>query len=251
MSGITDLTVDVAPHAVRARRHITFRIFAAAVAVLLVVGFGVWLSILTPWVDLGDDADHGWTRTPELHRLADSASAALMAAIAAAAVVLVIRPHRRSAVTAWLVAMLAAMGISSFVSSAIQGQDPGGAAIFVVVWFALAVAPLVLFAPDRRSLAAGGVAAASGPGRNLVIAFTALASLGVLLAAAAIVWRIAGGIIEDPREDDLLGFVLLGLALALGALQCLRGREGWRALGVILAVLTAYGIVAVVSIALG
>ncbi|WP_344293304.1 hypothetical protein, partial [Agromyces neolithicus] len=70
---MTDVTVDAKAPASRVRRYITFRILAVAVALLFVVGFGVWLSILTPWIARGDETDHGWTRTPELHRLADTA----------------------------------------------------------------------------------------------------------------------------------------------------------------------------------
>ncbi|GAA1801030.1 hypothetical protein GCM10009749_06440 [Agromyces neolithicus] len=153
--------------------------------------------------------------------------------------------------TSWLIAMLALIGVSSVVSSVIQGQDLVGAGIFLVVWLSVAVLPLFLFAPDRKELATGGAPAADAPGRGLTVALAALASAGVLLATGAIVWRLSGGMIESPKEDDVLGFTLLGIALALGGFQCLRGREGWRTLAVILAALTGYIVIGGVSIAFG
>jgi hypothetical protein len=235
----------------RVRRHIAFRIVVAAIALLLIVGFGVWLSILTPWVSLSDPADHGWTRTPELHRAADTASAAVMAAVGAAGIILAVRPRRRSALTAWFVAMVAAMGITSVVSSAIQGHDLVGAAIFAVGWLALLVVPTVLLMPERHSLRVGGVASQDRPRGILFAALWALVGAGALTVVSAIVWRLAGGIIENPREDDIIGFVLFGLAAAVGGVQCLRAREGWRTLAIILAAVTAYAFLAGVSFALG
>jgi hypothetical protein len=235
----------------RVRRHIAFRIIVAAIALLFIVGFGVWQSILTPWVALPDTADHGWTRTPELHRAADTVSAAVMGAVGAAGIVLAVLPRGRSALTAWFVTMVAAMGVTSFVSSAMQGQDLGSAAIFAVGWFVLLVMPTVLLAPDRRTLLAGGVASEDRPRGMLLAALWALAAAGALIALGALVWRLAGGIIENPLEDDVIGFVLVGLALALGGGQCLRAREGWRTLAIILAAVAAYLVLAGVSLALG
>lgn len=235
----------------RVRRHIAFRIIAAAIALLLIAGFGVWLSILTPWVSFADTTDHGWTRTPELHRMADTVSAVVMGAIGAAGIVLAVLPRRRSALTAWFVAMVAAMGLTSVVSSFIQGHDLVDAAIFAAGWFALLVVPAVLLAPDRRSLPSGGVASEDRPRGLLLAALWGLVVVGALTAVGAIVWRLAGGIIENPREDDVIGFVLFGLAFAFGGAQCLRAREGWRTLAIILATVTAYTIVAGVSLGLG
>jgi hypothetical protein len=45
--------------------------------------------------------------------------------------------------------------------------------------------------------------------------------------------------------------VLFGLAFALGGAQCLRARESWRTLAILLAAVTAYTVVAGVSLALG
>jgi hypothetical protein len=246
---MTELTLDAAPQVERTGRHIVFRILAAAIAALLLFGFGVWMSILTPWVLLADETDHGWTRTPELHRLADSASAGLMAALGAAAIVLAIRPRGHSAVTAWLLGVLALFGLSSFVSSAIQGQDLVAAAVFLPIWLVLAVGVPWFFAPSRATLVRGGASAIDAPGRVLRVVFGVGIAAGLALAIGAVVWRLAGGLFEDPHEDDVLGFVLLGLAVALGGTLCLCARAGWRTLAVILACLGGYSVVGVASIA--
>ncbi|BDZ65398.1 hypothetical protein [Agromyces mangrovi Wang et al. 2018] len=247
---MSELTVEVAP-ATRVRRFITFRVLAVAIALLFLVGFGVWLSILTPWLALPDEVDHGWTRTPELHRLADSASSVLMAAIAAAAVLLAVRPRGRSGVTAWLLGLLAVVGVNSLVSSAIQGQDLIGAGVFTLGWLVVVVLLPYAFAPDRASLAKGGLRDASAPGTALTRVFVAVGVVGVLIAVTAVVWRLAGGVFENPQEDDVIGFVLYGLAFAVGGLQCARARAGWRTLAVILAAVAAYSVVAGLSLALG
>lgn len=247
---MTELIIEAPSRATRPSRFITFRIIAAAIAALLLIGFGVWLSILTPWVTPGDAVDHGWTRTPELHRLTDSASAGLMAALGAAAIVLAFRPRANSAVTSWMLAMLALFGVSSVVSSAIQGHALMDAALLALVWLIVVVGLPWFFAPNRLALGRGGLPAADVPSRELHIAFGALAVVGVLIAAAAIGWRMTGVIFESPREDDVIGFVLLGIALALGGFQCMRSREGWRALGIILAGFAGYAVIAAISILL-
>lgn len=247
---MTELTIEAPSRATRPRRYITFRIVVAAIAALLLIGFGVWLSILTPWVASGDVADHGWMRTPELHRLTDSANAGVMAALGAAAIVLAFRPRRNSAASSWMLTMLALFGISSFFSSAIQGHGLLDAALFALVWLIVVVGLPWFFAPSRSALGRGGVPAADAPSRELRIAFGALAVVGVLIAAAAIGWRMTGGIFDSPREDDVIGFVLLGIALALGGFHCVRAREGWRVLGIILAGLAGYAVIAGISILL-
>lgn len=247
---MTELTIEAPSRATRPNRFITFRICAAAIAALLLIGFGVWLSILTPWVTPGDAVDHGWMRTPELHRLTDSANAGLMAALGAAAIVLALRPRANSAATSWMLAMLALFGASSVVSSAIQGHPLMDAALFALVWLIVVVGLPWFFAPNRSALGRGGLPAAEAPSRTLRIAFGALAVAGVLIAAASIGWRMTGGIFENSREDDVIGFVLLGIALALGSFQCMRAREGWRVLGIIVAGLAGYAVIAGISILL-
>jgi hypothetical protein len=212
------------------------------------VGFGVWQSILTPWLTLPDTVDHGWTRTPELHRLADSVSAAVLASVGVAALMLAVRPRGRSALSSWLLVMLAAMGLSSLGSSWVQGHGLGDAVVVFAVWSAVVVAPFALLAPDRRALPRGGVPAPERPRPAVRPALVAVAVVGVLVAVTVTAWRLAGGVIEDPREDDVFGLVLLGLGLATGGALCARGGEGWRTLALILAGTTAYVVVAVASL---
>lgn len=247
---MTEPTVVVTLQATRPNHHITFRVLAGAIAALLLIGFGAWLSILTPWTTPGDPVDHGWIRTPELHQLADSASAGLLAALGIAAITLAAIPRGNSAVASWMLAMLTLFGISSFVSAEVQGHELTGAALFLLIWFIVVVGLPWFFAPLRSTLVRGGASASNAPNRGLRTAFGALAIVGVLLAAVAITWRTTGGIFESPREDDVISFVLLGIALALGGFQCAQAREGWRTLGITLAGLAGYAVVAGISIIL-
>ena len=166
-----------------------FRIVAAATALLLLVAFGTWQSILTPWMDVADSGGHGWVRTPALHRLADSASALLMAAVGVAALFLAIRPTGRSALLAWTAAMLGAIGAAGTVSAAMQGLDVAGAFLFSVAWLAVLVAPLVLLLhPERTAVLRGGTRSGTlGPPAPLARAgLLVLGAAGLSLAAVPI-----------------------------------------------------------------
>lgn len=233
------------------RRHVLFRIVAVLLALVLVVMFGVWQSILTPWVALPDPADHGWTRTPELHRHADSAAAVAMAAMGVGALVAALRPAGRSGLVAWVAAMLAVVGVGSGVSVLLQ-QHQGlvGALVQGVVTVAVTAAPFVLLHPERRRVLRGGEPVDAGPRGVVRSGLVVLAVAGTALAAGAVVRRVAGVLAENPREDDVISFVILGLAMALGSAICLAGRAGWRPLAMILGGVTLYGVVGAVSLTL-
>ncbi|KAE8766006.1 hypothetical protein [Georgenia thermotolerans] len=249
---------QVVPSTVRDRRYLLFRIFAVLVALVFVVLFGVWQSILTPWVVFPDATDHGWVRTPELHRYADAAAAAGMGAAGVGALVAALRPARRSGLVAWVGATLAIIGVGSIASVLLQ-QHTGllGALVQGLVTVAVTAAPFVLLHPERRAVLRGGAAVGVGPagGSGPVgvarIALVVLGGAGVVLALGALVWRLTGGIVESPAEDDVLSFMILGSSVAAGSLLCLTGREGWRALAVILAVVAAYAVTGGLSLALG
>lgn len=234
----------------RRGRTIPFRVLAVLWAAMLLVGFGTWLSILTPWLELADTADHGWTRTPELHRLADSAAAVIMVAAAVGALILAVRPAGRSGLGAWTAGTLALFGGLSPVSAQLQGHEPTVSTVTAVVWVGLTALTFLVAYPDRRSVLRGGSSAVEVPGARLRAVLTGGAVLGGALAAGAIVWRVSGGVFESPQEDDVISFVILGASFALGCLLCRSGRAGWRTLAAILAGVLLYAVVGAVSIAL-
>ncbi|MPV37991.1 hypothetical protein [Georgenia subflava] len=234
------------------RRHIPFRIVAVLIALAFLVVFGVWQSILTPWVTFPDATDHGWTRTPELHRYTDSASAAAMAAVGLGALVLALRPVGRSALVAWVAAMLTVVGMSSGVSVILQQhQGVGGALVQAVATVALTAVPFVLLHPERRLVLRGGASGAAGPTGVARAGLVAIALAGIVLTLGAVARRLTGVVAESPLEDDVLGYVVLGLALILGSSICLTGRAGWRTLAAILGAVSLYGIVGGLSLAFG
>ncbi len=237
----------------RASRAIIFRIVAAAVAAIYIVLFGAWQTILAPWLALPDSADHGWTRTNELHVLADAASGVLMLAVGVTAVLLTIRPLRRSGVVAWVAGTLTLISIGSAVSTLLQGH--GGwidATLTGLVTLCLFAVPLVLLHPARRQIAAGGAPdAAGGPTRALTAVFAVVGAIGLALAVGVIGWRLTGGLFENPAEDDVVALAMLGLSIAVGSALCALGREGWRLLAGILGAMVLYAVVAGLTIAFG
>lgn len=244
---MSTLSLEATPRQRASARHVTFRILSGAIGLLLLVGFGAWRMILIPWIVVPDGGDHGWQRTPELHRLTDGASGSLMAALGIAALVLAVRPQGRSAVTSWLLGMLALFGISSLVSTFIQGLDLRSSALFTLIWIALVVVLPWFFAPDRASLVRGGGATNQVPGTIWRITSLVLLACGTLLTLAAIGWRLAGGVFENPAEDDVVGLALLGIALGFGGWLVLQARQGWRTLGIVVAALLGYAVLAVAS----
>ena len=154
MSSTTVTEVTAPP---RTARAIPFRVVAVILAATYLVLFGSVQLLLTPWVVLPDVVDHGWTRTPELHRWADSAAAATMAALGAGALLAVWRPLTRSGLVAWVGVLLAVVGLGSGVSVLLQ-QHTGaaGALLQGVLTAALTAVPFVLLHPQRREVLAGG-----------------------------------------------------------------------------------------------
>lgn len=234
----------------RVRRHVAFRIAAGLLALIMLVGFGPWLVLLAPWLVLPNVNGHGWTRTAELHRLADSSASLLMFAVGLAALLLLIRPQGRPALLTWTASMTAVMVAP--VSAAIQGNDDLAALIISVSFVAVLVLPLILLNPDQRRIRLGTSTGAlartqaiadpfaavhsglssspgSGPAPLAKSGLLVLGAAGVALVARVVLWRIFEDIFEDSREDDFLGLATLGLSFALGALLCVRRRTGWLA----------------------
>lgn len=248
----TKATAASEPIAVRPPRAIVFRVVAGLIVLVFIVLFGAWQSVLAPWIVLADSADHGWARTSELHRVADASSGLLMLAIGISAVLLAVRPFRRSALVLWLAITLAMIGAGSAVSTLVQGHAGVVGALLSAVTMALMfVVPVVVLHPERQTILRGGLTdLADGPSRSTAVALTVLGLAGVALAVSAIGWRLAGGVFENPAEDDVVSLTMLGLAITVGYLLCRARLEGWRALAVILGVMAGYSVIAGASIAL-
>ena len=247
MSSATVTEVTAPP---RTARAIPFRVVAVLLAATYLVLFGSVQLLLTPWVVLPDVVDHGWTRTPELHRWADSAAAATMAALGAGALLAVWRPLTRSGLVAWVGVLLAVVGLGSGVSVLLQ-QHTGaaGALLQGVLTAALTAVPFVLLHPQRREVLAGGRRDA-GPAGAARAVLLAVSVAGVALVVGALVWRLTGGVVENPLEDDVLSFVLLGVTLATGGAWAASGREGWRVVAWVTGAVAAYAVVAGASLLL-
>ncbi|MCB7137010.1 hypothetical protein [Cellulosimicrobium marinum] len=236
--------------ALHAVRLAVFRVLCVVLALLLVVGFGAWRGLLAPWVVLPDTTDHGWDRTPELHRLADAAAGLFFVVVAAALVVLAVRPSRRSGLVAWAGGSVALSGAFSWVSALVQGHDVAPMVAFSAVWVAASAAVFVGLHPEGHQVLRGGAPADDAPGRALRGVTAALGVAGAVTAVVAVVWRLAGGTVESTAEDDVLSLVLLGLSWALGAWVVLRGRAGWRPLAALLLASGLYAGVAGLVLAL-
>lgn len=250
MATLTTADAPTGRRATRTLRSATFRLLAILWAAVLIVMFGMWQAIASPWVVVDDGADHGWLRTPELHRLADSAAAAIMVAVAVGAIILAIRPIGRSGLAAWVAGSLALFGLLSPVSSMIQGQDVVAGVITGVVWLGLTAVTFLLAYPEARAVWRGGSSEDRVPTPRVRAVLTVGASLGVTLAVGAVVWRLAGGVFESPLEDDVISFVNLGLSFALGCWLSRSGRAGWRVTALILAGVALYAVAGGVSLAL-
>ena len=228
-----------------------FRTVAVLIGLLLIVLFGAWQSILAPWVTMIEAVDHGWVRTPELHRLADGASAILMGTTGVAALVVALRPKCQDALMLWSATVLVMLGLAGPVSTVVQGNPVIEGFVFAVLWFAVLVAPLVLLHPERSQILRGGATDnTSAPSTRAVILLRALGALGLALVVGAAAWRLSGGVFENAKEDDFIGLMLLGMAVVAGCILCLTRRNGWRALAFLLAVIAIYSLIATMTIAL-
>lgn len=232
-------------------RLTAFRVVMLLVALLHLVVFAGWRALLAPWVVTTDDIDHGWVRTPELHRLADGAAGATFVAIAAAAVVLAVRPRHRSGLACWLAAAMGLTGGLSWLAALLQGhEDVLGTLVFSIVWVSIVAAVFGWLHPERRAIRRGGAPARRGPAPWLRVVLRGVAVVSVLAAVTAVAWRLGGGLFENPKEDDVFGLAYFGLLWALGASLAARARAGWKPLTVIVLAGVTYAAVAGASIAL-
>lgn len=222
-----------------------FRVVLVFLALLLLVLFGAWQWLLAPWAVLGDATDHGWARTPAAHRWSDSASGILMATLGFAALLLARSPRDRSGLVAWLAGCLLVLAGASTASVMIQQHaGPIGALLQGLAMAVLLGGLLVSLAPDRAAVVRGGGPGDAAPRGAVRMALLLGLGLAVTVVVLALVWRVGGGVLEDPREDDVVSFVSLGACVALGCAICLQGREGWRTVALLLAGVTGYSVVA-------
>lgn len=234
------------------KRYVAFRLVCLLEAFIFLVLFGMYRSWLSPWVTVPDGADHGWTRTPELHRWADSAASIFFLGLVAALVLLAVRPRGRSGLAAWVIGLIATSAAVSVVSSLLQ-QHAGvaGAVRDGAITLVALVGPLVALAPERSRVLRGG-RAGSAPPSSAALRPMLLAGLVAFAAVVvgSVAWRLTGGVFESNREDDVISFVLLGVAMAFGCWQVLRRREGWRPLLWIVAAMAMYSVVGATSLLL-
>lgn len=233
------------------RWHILFRGFAVGLVLLFGGTTELWKSILTPWILFADTSDHGWPRTAELHRVGDTASAALLAMVTAGALLSCMRPRTQTAVSAWVAFTLMIIAAGQVWSTVVQEHTDLVGALFAGGFFlVLTAVPYVLLHPRRRDVLRGGAsdpyAGPKGPMRALL---WGLLIAGVVLAAAVTIWRITGGTFEDPREDDAVGLAMLGMTVSFGCVLCLKHREGWATLTALLISTAAYCAIAGLSLA--
>lgn len=233
------------------KRYVAFRLVCLLEAFIFLVLFGMYRSWLSPWVTVPDGADHGWTRTPELHRWADSAASIFFLGLVAALVLLAVRPRGRSGLAAWVIGLIATSAAVSVVSSLLQQHAGVAGACDGAITLVALVGPLVALAPERSRVLRGG-RAGSAPPSSAALRPMLLAGLVAFAAVVvgSVAWRLTGGVFESNREDDVISFVLLGVAMAFGCWQVLRRREGWRPLLWIVAAMAMYSVVGATSLLL-
>lgn len=238
------------PSRARGIRLVTFRVVMLLVALMHFVAFGAWRAALAPWVTFPDETEHGWDRTPELHRLADGAAGAIFVAITVVALVLAVQPLRRSGLMTWLLAALTVTGAFSWLSAVLQGHDGVPSMVaFSVVWVALVAAVFLWLHPEGHLVLRGGTADSSAPSRTLAMVLYAVAGLSLAAALAAVVWRAAGGVFESPHEDDVLSLAYFGLLWAVGGVLSARARRGWPVLAAVVLLGAVYAVAVSVSLA--
>ena len=246
---MTDLAAASPSTLLRPRRHVAIRVVGVLLALVLLVVFAALPSLLTPWAVPADAGGHGWPRTPEAHRWADSAAAILMTVVGLGALLVARSPRARSGLTAWVAVCLLVFAISSTASELIQGRSGFLTASLIGAVTALVMAgPLVAASPQRAAVVRGGERETTGPTGLVRTLLGAMVLASVALMAAAVFWRLSGGVIEDAREDDVVSFVGLGACCALGSLIALQGREGWRSVALLLALVAGYAGVATASL---
>ncbi|WP_111719347.1 hypothetical protein [Homoserinimonas sp. OAct 916] len=232
---------------------LAFRFFAALVAALFIILFEEWRKMMLPWTGYPevDSSEFGWPRHHELFLVPDTAAALFQFALGVAALILVIRPLGRSAVVSWLVGGLLMISWAGMFTAHFAGTSLVETTLLGVVMTVVLCVPLVLLHPHRTAIIGGGLPGkGAGPGNLLRLEVLVIGLAGLGLAVGSIIWRASGGVFENPLEDSVLSLVMFGLVLALGALLCWLGREGWKTLAYILNGIVAFALIALLTIAM-
>lgn len=219
----------------------------------MIVVIELWRKIFIPWISYAeiDPIDYGWDRHAELFVVPDTAAALFQFAFGIAALILAAFPLGRSALVSWLAAGLLMISWAGMFTAHAAGTSLVEAALQAMVLSVALSVPLVLFHPQRKAVIGGGLPGReAGPGSLLRCEVAVIGLAGVGLSVGSILWRARGGIFENPREDSVISLVMFGLVLALGALLCWLGREGWKTLAHILNGMVVFALVALLTIAL-
>lgn len=229
-------------------RPAAFRIVAVLLIAAVVLLFNGATGLLAPWVVWPDPVDHGYVRTPELHRMADAQAAALMTLLCAGALLGMLRhPLERPSLLQLWIAVFGGITLAGPLLG--DNADARASLVDVVIGGAVVLAVLVvlpaLLHPAPRAL----LRLRSGPAPHPALAVVAgLGAAGVLTwIATTLAWRAAGSVVENVVEDDWMGPLFLGggllVALALIVLQ----RPGWGWLAGATVTATVYtGVVSIV-----
>ena len=230
-----------------------FRFFAALVAFVFLVLFEEGRKLLNPWIPYmdTDDYDFGWDRHGELFLVPDTAVALFQFAFGIAALILIVRPLGLSGLVSWLAAGLFILSWTPMFTVLWAGNSFVEMTVITMLSIVVLCVPLVLFHPQRPAIIRGGLPAkGAGPGKLLRLEMAVIGVAGAGLAVGSALWRASGGLFENPREDSVLSLVIFGLVLALGALLCWLGREGWKTLAYILNGMLAYALIALLTYAI-
>jgi hypothetical protein len=222
-------------------RGTLFRVVAVLMAFVFLVLFKGLESMLAPWIVFSDPVDHGWDRTPELHRLGDAYAGALFAILLAGSLIsLLWRPREKPALVQFYVVNGAFMALSSvfFGGYRDSGETLSGIVLGTSVELLVFVTPIVATYPAFRSLFD---LSRSGPAsRTLLVLAVPTVVLLCFWVVGVARWHYAGGYIEGPLEEDWMSAVYAGFALVTAIALVLAKRPGWRTLGILVGAMLAY-----------
>lgn len=213
-------------------RSVAFRAVVVLLITLVVVLFNGAAGLVAPWVVWPDPVDHGYVRTPELHRMADAQASALMVLLCAGALLGIIhRPLERPALLQLWVAVFAGITLTGPLLGDNTDARDGlvdvmvGAAVTLTL---LVVLPALLY-PAPRTLLRLPSRQRPHPAVAILAGIGAVGLLAWIVATVS--WHLSGGVVENVVEDDWMGAVFLGggLLVALALITVRQPGWGWLA----------------------